>query len=191
MKVLQRNSKAFKEWAVVVDALGGGDQILILRKGGIHEGTGGFEVEEREFFLFPTYEHQNQEELIPSVHARLDALLQSRPQDGNIHLQFYASVQAVYQAKELEKLYLLEGQHVWSRSVVEERFSWGREKGLYVLCLRIFRLPEEILVPHRSEYEGCKSWVNLGENFSTEGAPVLSGKEFHQKLHVVQKIFQE
>jgi UDP-N-acetylglucosamine 2-epimerase (non-hydrolysing) len=29
--------KAFKEWAVVVDALGRGEQTLILRKGGIQE----------------------------------------------------------------------------------------------------------------------------------------------------------
>ncbi len=37
---------AFKEWAVIVDALGRGDQILILRKGGISEGRGGFQIEQ-------------------------------------------------------------------------------------------------------------------------------------------------
>ena len=31
---------AFKEWAIVVDALGRGEQIIILRKGGISEGRG-------------------------------------------------------------------------------------------------------------------------------------------------------
>ena len=29
---------AFKEWAVIVEALGQGEQIVILRKGGIAEG---------------------------------------------------------------------------------------------------------------------------------------------------------
>ena len=47
---------AFKEWAVIVDALGRGQQILILRKGGISEGPGGFQVEQPEFLLFPTLE---------------------------------------------------------------------------------------------------------------------------------------
>ena len=30
---------AFKEWAIIVDALGRGEQILILRKGGLQEGA--------------------------------------------------------------------------------------------------------------------------------------------------------
>ena len=33
---------AFKEWAVVVDALLRGEQVIILRKGGLREGRGGF-----------------------------------------------------------------------------------------------------------------------------------------------------
>ncbi|MED5454303.1 MAG: DUF1802 family protein, partial [Verrucomicrobiota bacterium] len=37
---------AFKEWAVVIDALGRGEQIIILRKGGIHEGKGGFQMDQ-------------------------------------------------------------------------------------------------------------------------------------------------
>ena len=36
---------AFKEWAIVVDALGRGRQSVILRKGGIAEGRGGFRPE--------------------------------------------------------------------------------------------------------------------------------------------------
>ena len=35
---------AFKEWAVIVQALGEGRQINIFRKGGIHEGPKGFEI---------------------------------------------------------------------------------------------------------------------------------------------------
>ncbi|SVB17570.1 uncharacterized protein METZ01_LOCUS170424, partial [marine metagenome] len=36
---------AFKEWGVVVEALGRGEQIVILRKGGIAEGDSGFRAE--------------------------------------------------------------------------------------------------------------------------------------------------
>ena len=32
-----KSDTALKEWAVTVDALGRGDQIIILRKGGIHK----------------------------------------------------------------------------------------------------------------------------------------------------------
>src|SRR5580692_10141938 len=50
---------ALKEWATVCDALATGRQIILLRKGGIYEAAGEFELENREFFLFPTYLHQN------------------------------------------------------------------------------------------------------------------------------------
>ncbi len=41
-RYLGRVRVAFKEWTVVVDALGRGDQIIILRKGGLSEGRDGF-----------------------------------------------------------------------------------------------------------------------------------------------------
>src|SRR5271168_558864 len=50
-----------KEWAAVCAALGEGRQIILLRKGGIYESAGEFEIEHRQFVLFPTYLHQNAE----------------------------------------------------------------------------------------------------------------------------------
>src|SRR5438477_1344443 len=46
-------SVGFKEWSLVCDALGRGEQSVILRKGGIAEGREGFSFRYREFFLFP------------------------------------------------------------------------------------------------------------------------------------------
>ncbi len=45
---------AFKEWAAVCAALSAGRQTVILRKGGIAEGPGGFQPEHGEFWLLPT-----------------------------------------------------------------------------------------------------------------------------------------
>jgi hypothetical protein len=70
---------AFKEWAVVVDALLRGEQILILRKGGLREGRGGFQIEHSEFLLFPTLFHQQRESVIPTAQARYDELAPNFP----------------------------------------------------------------------------------------------------------------
>src|SRR3982751_3462271 len=51
-------SIGFKEWAVVCEALGQGRQSVILRKGGIAEGQEGFSFKHSEFFLFPTWFHE-------------------------------------------------------------------------------------------------------------------------------------
>src|SRR4051812_17983666 len=63
-----------KEWATVCAALEGGRQIILLRKGGISEAIGGFELEHREFLLFPTYLHQNLAMLKPEAHAGFEPL---------------------------------------------------------------------------------------------------------------------
>ena len=56
---------ALKQWSVTVDSLLGGRQILLLRKGGIHEQREGFHIEPNEFFLLPTVLHQILQALQP------------------------------------------------------------------------------------------------------------------------------
>jgi hypothetical protein len=51
-------SVGFKEWALVCEALGTGEQTILLRKGGIAEGRDGFGFRHSEFFLFPTFFHE-------------------------------------------------------------------------------------------------------------------------------------
>ena len=56
---------ALKEWATVVNALENGKQTVILRKCGILETSSGFKVESKKFFLFPTWEHQEEKHVKP------------------------------------------------------------------------------------------------------------------------------
>ena len=58
---------ALKEWAITVKALADGDQIMMLRKGGIHEESKDFRVVHPEFLLYPTYLHQK-EDLLKDSH---------------------------------------------------------------------------------------------------------------------------
>ena len=68
---------AFKEWMIVVDAVGRGEQTIILRKGGISEGRGGFKVEHSRFLLFPTLFRQQRESVLPSAQSRFDGVMES------------------------------------------------------------------------------------------------------------------
>src|SRR5438045_8422084 len=60
---------ALKEWATVCHALETGRQMILLRKGGIYEAAGEFELENPRFLLFPTYLHQNRKMLKPEAHV--------------------------------------------------------------------------------------------------------------------------
>src|SRR5438034_8244380 len=85
---------AFKEWAVVVDALGRGEQILILRKGGIREQRGEFHVDHNAFWLFPTQYHEAERSIIASKRPVLNDIAAAAPSDA-VDIQFHAVVDTV------------------------------------------------------------------------------------------------
>ncbi len=51
---------ALKEWAVVQRSLLEGHQIILLRKGGLIEDTGDFDLKARQFLIYPTYAHETE-----------------------------------------------------------------------------------------------------------------------------------
>ena len=98
MSCAQALSVALKEWAAVCHALETGRQIMLLRKGGIHEAAGEFELDHQEFLLFPTYVHQKLEMIKPADCAGLE-LRNSEP--AEIKISAFASVTDIIQIKSL------------------------------------------------------------------------------------------
>lgn len=174
---------AFKEWAIVVDALGQGEQILILRKGGIAEGRGGFQVEHPEFLFFPTLFHQQRESVIAPAQARYDEISRTFPAPDVLRLEYFARVADWRQLDSLAAARSLKGQHIWRDDVIEQRFEWGKNKNIFALAVRVYQLPAPIETPMLPAYGGCKSWIELGIDIPPETAqPVLSDERFAEKL---------
>ncbi len=174
---------AFKEWAIVVDALGRGEQILILRKGGIAEGRGGFQVEHPRFLFFPTLYHQQRESVLPAAQARYDEIAPHLPGPEVLRLEFCAEVVAWRRLESLAAVERLRGQHVWRDDVLAQRFDWGKEQRLFALAVRVSRLPQRIDLPMLPAYGGCKSWIELAEEIATDAAqPVLAEAAFQERL---------
>ncbi len=175
---------AFKDWAVVVDALGRGEQILILRKGGIAEGKGGFRLEHDEFLLFPTLYHQQGEMVIPSAESRYEELARNFPPENILRLEFLARVAEWLELRSLDDAHRLSDQHIWRDVVIEERFEWGKEQKIFAIALRVFRLPEAVQLPMRKEYGGCKSWIELADEIDVSDATaVLNEEQFNKQLN--------
>ena len=179
---------AFKEWAIVVDALGRGEQIVILRKGGIHEGKGGFQVEHPRFWLFPTLFHQQRESVITTAQERFDVIAPQFPSEGKIRIEFLAEVADWRRIESLEQAHAFRGQHIWRDEVIAERFEWGRSKNIFALAVRVFRIPEPVELPTVASYGGCKSWIDLEPDLPTkEAEPVLKDTAFAEKLERFRK----
>ncbi|HEY1172118.1 MAG TPA: DUF1802 family protein [Verrucomicrobiae bacterium] len=180
---MERMKVAFKEWAVVVDALGSGEQIIILRKGGISEGRGGFQVEHPRFVFWPTLFHQQRDNVITSAQKRFDEIAPGLPSPEILRLEYFAEVAHWERLESLEAAKRLQGQHIWREEVIAERFDWGKQKAIFALAVRVHRLAQRIELPVRPEYGGCKSWIELVEDISTDGSqPVLTEAAFAEKL---------
>ena len=181
------NNLALKEWAIVDEWVGSGRQVVLLRKGGIHEQRGEFEVEHREFFLFPTYVHQKAEDLVPAAHAEFQALAAAAPADRTVTLRHYVRVEGVAKVTSLEPLRALADEHILSWPAVEGRFWYRNRPGLHVLLLRAYRLPRPLTIPNLAAYDGCVSWVDLAEALPTAGCePALDDAEFARRAAAVR-----
>ena len=168
---------------MIVDALGRGEQIVILRKGGLHEGRGGFQVEHPEFLFFPTLFHQQREAVLPAAQARFDEIAPHLPGADRLRVEFFARVIDFRRLDSLATAERLRGQHVWRDEVIAERFAWGKEQNIHALAVRVFRLPAAVELPMSPAYGGCKSWIELEQDLAVDGAtPVLSKTAFAEKL---------
>jgi hypothetical protein len=179
---------ALKEWAVACEALGRGQQILLLRKGGIREEHREFRVEHPEFLLFPTYEHQRADLVKPSARDSLAQVLAAREQAEQVELRYWATVADVFDVSEIERLAAVSDLHLWSDDYALERLRWKPRHPLQLMALRVYRLAEPAVLPVLPEYGGCKSWLTLAEPIVVEGAqPVLDGREFADHLDRVRR----
>ncbi len=182
---------AFKEWAVGVDALEQGKTIMLLRKGGIHEEGGRFQVAHDQILLYPTYEHQQPQQLKPN-YASLVTPVPSGWHPETIRIGAYAQITDVLRVSDEQVVWALLPFHIWNEQFVSDRLKWKPRQPLYVLLLRTYRLASAPVIPYRQEYGGCKSWIDLAETISIEGAtPVIDDAAYTKQVAELCLIVEE
>ena len=178
---------ALKEWSVTIDSLLAGRQILLLRKGGIHEQRDGFKVEHWDFFLFPSHLHRIPWALHPSFQFDLDGPNGSKT--PTVVLNTFARVQELIPISNVEVLRGLDGLHTLNWATVLERFSYRNRPGLNLLLLRVYRLPLPHEILNLGRYDGCVSWVELEQSLSfTDAEPVLDGSVFEDQMQNIRRL---
>jgi hypothetical protein len=178
---------AFKEWAVICAALAAGRKSLILRKGGIHEGRTGFQVNHEEFWLFPTNIHQAADDLAEEYLDIWQNLRRNPAEDDAIPIRHYAIVERTLEVTEESALPKLKGLHGWSDRVIQERFRY-KQPGLFALLVRVYKLPTELRLANSPHFAGCRSWVDLEKPLSTaELRPVLSDETHMIKMAEIER----
>src|SRR5215207_4603058 len=128
MSVPDQLNVALKEWHTVCRALATGRQTILLRKGGISESMSGFEVEHRQFLLFPTYVHQQLAMLKPEAHAGFQP---HASEPSTITIDLAAEVTDIVQLNHRAQMDALEHEHIWTPPLIDMRFNYRPQNPLY------------------------------------------------------------
>lgn len=158
------NHTALKEWSNVVAALGRGEQIVLIRKGGIADAA--FGVEAGRFYLYPTYFHQGESEARP-----------------NVTITHWCEVVRTWSVRDFESLQRLAPYVVLPEETLSARYHFRPDQALYVIAVRTWELSRPAQVHYRDIYGGCKSWISIDEEIDVEGSrPVLTEPELEAKM---------
>jgi hypothetical protein len=177
---------ALKEWAVTIAALAAGDQVLIVRKGGIGEKK--FELPHPAFYLFPTYAHQRPELVKPAARERFADPLAQREDPQRLPLAVYAELVASHPIADPDALAAIDHLHVLTPEYAAERLKWRRIHPLWAAVLRVWTVPEPPVLAVGPEHGGCVSWVDLPAQIGPPAArvPALSDEEFARSAAAVE-----
>ncbi len=180
------NFFAFKEWALVCEALGLGQQSLLLRKGGIAEGKKGFGFEHQEFLLFPTWFHGQVEKTRVNYPSAV-----SNEAPDILTLEYMVTVEWSDFITERKKIDQLQMLHILDESVIEDRFNYDPgdgSQGLHVAFVRAYHLDAPVQLAMEKRFGGCRSWIALPEIEVGTLVSVLSDEEHEERRALVQRV---
>lgn len=163
------NHTALKEWSTVIDALGRGEQVVLIRKGGIADPK--FGVEAERFYLYPTYFHQEQSE------------------PTEVTITHWCEVVRTWRVREIDPLVPLV---VIPRDTLEARYRFRPDQALHVIGVRTFALPQPRTIGVRPEYLGCKSWVSVDDEIDIDAStPALSDATLVDRLARIDEVLSD
>lgn len=168
------NDVAFKESAIVCQALEEGKQTLVLRKGGVIEEGGVLKAEHDEFFIYPTYDPNVAEGIKADWRPRIHKLDKDAKDTKHVHFHIYATVDSVLKVTNWEAAKSLVPFTVLTEQAIEKEFRSGDWEGFYLLLLRVYSLAVPMDLPRKASHDTHPIFVPLGASLFTIGAfPVI------------------
>ena len=188
MPLLSNIQVGLKEWASVCNALHTGQQMILLRKGGISETAGEFTVEHAQFLMFPTYLHQKLAMLKPPFRAGFE---ERAEEPGEVNLAVAGIVTDIIRLQTRAQMDLIDDLHIWTPPLIDMRFNYRPENPLYLMLDRAYPLPHSTTIQHRPAYAGCKSWVPLDQPIDTKNAkPAISDADYEKTRGKISNLLQ-
>ena len=172
----------FKEWQIICEAIHRGEQSVILRKGGIHEGKDGFSFGNiGSFVLFPTRFHAQ------GNHVDQEGAFtpgKEWEQGDSVVFDTLCDVVETHELTHWDTVNKLDAFHIWSEECIRDRFDWegkGMASGkIHAAVIRAYKLSKPVSIEYSKRLGGCRSWVELDDlTLTTEKAPIISDIDFN------------
>jgi hypothetical protein len=161
------NHTALKEWASVIDALGTGRQVILIRKGGIADPKFGLEADR--FYMFPTNFHDGGGQP-PSAFP----------------ITHWCEAVKTWELRDLDALLRLEPLVAFDRRTLETRYRFRQDQAIHVIAVRAWALARPSTIVMTEAYAGCRSWVSLDEEIDIDGSrAVLPAEQLQSKIDEV------
>ena len=183
---------ALKEWATVLEAMARGEQLVLIRKGGLIEPGSGFELRSPTFVFYPTFEHQVVDYLRPEFRRYVDEAVQRKAPAGQVRVDLCGVAVWSRQAHDPGIVARLSSFHIYNQEFVSQRLKWQPNQPMVLVAVRAFRLTPPRLLTVLPRYAGCTSWVELESPVSLEGArPVLDDAAFQPRLQALTALLSD
>lgn len=189
---------ALKEWAVTCEALGNGDQTILLRKGGIREPK--FKPVSGRFLLFPTSFHSDATLIKSQASAKYSKVLDQEPKGlPQLPLEYFCQLTGHWTTSDPAVLSALDALHIWTPAWLDARLRWRKGQPLTLMEVKVHRLPQPLVIDNRDELWGCFSWVDAAHPASDSSSsavqavewaaaqPVLGDVEFAQRQRLLRQ----
>jgi hypothetical protein len=164
------NHTALKEWASVIDALDRGEQVVLIRKGGLADPHFGMEADR--FYLFPTNYH--------------DA---GGGEPTHVPITHWAEIVRTWQVRDLDTLFRLEPLVAMDRATLETRYKFRPDQAINVIAVRAWQLAKPANIKMTEAYAGCRSWVSIDEEIDIDGSvPALGEAQLQAKVESVDAL---
>ena len=176
-----------KEWAVTSGSLGRGEQIFLLRKGGIREDGRHFKIEHEQFLLYPGLFHEEQL-LLKQENQNLLEETENADFSNEITFSVYCELVETIEISEEHQVRALDAFHIWSEDFTVKRFNWKPRHSLKLMIVRAYKLDTPITVSVTDEYGGCKSRVGLDNEINISAlTPALTDAEFENQVSEIHE----
>lgn len=179
---------ALKEWAIAIYALESGQTIMLLRKGGIREQQGRFQVLHPQVLLYPTFEHQ-QSLLLKAAYADMVQQVPSGWHPETVRIGSWAEITDILPVSDEVIVRRLLPFHIWNEDFIRDRLKWKPQQPLFILLLRTYQLSHVQEILYQTEYSGCKSWIDITSPIHLKASqPVLSDSNYQNLVKEIRSI---